>query len=89
MDRDELPTLNGGLIMTIWKALILLAVINLVAIIIECYRYKSRYYNFQPEYFIADKLTRFTLGIFFIDALVVVLTTLILLVKWLTLPTWF
>ena len=74
---------------TVWKALILLAVINLIAIIIECYRYKSRYYNFQLTYFIEDKLTRFTLGIFFIDALIVVLTTLVLLVKWLTLPTWF
>ena len=74
---------------TIWKALILLAVINLVAIIIECYRYKSRYYNFQPKYFIEDKLTRFTLGICFIDALTAALTTLISLVRWLTLPTWF
>lgn len=74
---------------TIWKALILLAMINLVAIMIECYRYKSRYYNFQLKYFIEYRLSKFTQGVCFIDALIVVLTTLILLVKWLTLPTWF
>ena len=73
----------------IWKALILLAVINLVAIMIECYRYKNRYCNFQLRHFIENDLSQFTQGIFFIDALVAVLTTLTLLVKWLTLPTWF